>query len=56
MSFFSAYENELGIIVFERKAIALNYLKTWFIFDLLSWFFKKFKYLIFNLVFQAIYL
>lgn len=37
VNFCSAYENELGILIFDRKDIAMNYLKTWFILDLLSW-------------------
>ena len=38
VNFFSAYENEFGIIIYKRKEIAINYLKTWFIIDFLSGF------------------
>ena len=38
VNFFSAYEDDYGIIIYKREEIAINYLKTWFLIDLLSGF------------------
>lgn len=36
VTFFSAYYNSKFILIDKRRTIACNYLKTWFIFDLIS--------------------
>lgn len=37
LTFFSAYEDKLVGIEVRHKKIAVNYLKSWFFIDLLSW-------------------
>lgn len=36
VNFISAYEDERGIVIVDRKKIAINYLKGWFSIDLVS--------------------
>lgn len=36
LNFFTAYEDENGELITERNLIAKNYMKTWFIVDLVS--------------------
>lgn len=38
MTFFTAYEDERGIVIVEFKKIALNYIKGWFFLDLTATF------------------
>lgn len=35
-NFLTAYEDENGILVTSHKRIALSYIKTWFLIDLMS--------------------
>jgi hypothetical protein len=35
---FSAYYNEEGLLIKDRKTVILNYVKTWFLVDFLACF------------------
>ena len=54
INFLSAYMDNEKNLVTEKKKIAINYLKGWFIIDAIAWYYLYNYYLVFHFSFSPI--